>query len=124
MEVEDLLNLTLTGYSLGSSYCHQNLQKGGVCIFVREDQSFNKIGILLHCTEHNLEVCATELETKSSNLRTLALYRDSFANFNQFRERLDATLKYLHNPQSEFLICGDINVDHLNDNNHKKQTHY
>jgi len=42
MEEQDLLNLTLTGYSLGSSYCHQNLQKGGVCIFVREDQSFNK----------------------------------------------------------------------------------
>jgi meiotically up-regulated gene 157 (Mug157) protein len=37
-------------------------------------------------------------------------------------KRLDATIKYSHNPKSEFLICGDINVDYLNDNNHKKQT--
>jgi len=63
MEEQDLLNLTLSGYSLGSSYCCWNLQKGGVCIFVREDQSFNKIDTLLPCAEQTLEVCAIELET-------------------------------------------------------------
>jgi len=31
-------------------------------------------------------------------------------------------LKYLYNPKPEFLICGDINVDYLNDNQ-KEQTH-
>jgi hypothetical protein len=37
------LNFTLTGSSLCSSYCRQNLQKGGVCIFVTEDQNFNNV---------------------------------------------------------------------------------
>jgi hypothetical protein len=92
-----------------------------VCIFVREDQSFNKSDTFLHCAEQTLEVCATELETKSSNLRILALYRAPAANFNQFIGRLDATLIYLYNSKSEFLICGDINADYLNDNNQKKQ---
>jgi len=46
-----------------------------VSIFVRRDQSFNKIGTLLHCTEQTLEICALEHKTKSSNLSTLALYR-------------------------------------------------
>jgi len=86
-----------------------------VCIFVREYQSFNKIGILLHCARRTLKVCAVELETKSSNFRILALYRAPSANFNQFIKRLDATLKYLYNPKSEFLICGDC----LNDKNQK-----
>jgi hypothetical protein len=107
MEEQDLLNLTLAGYSLGSSYCHQNLQKREVCIFIREDQSFNKTDTSLHSAEQSLEVCAIELETKSSNLRMLALYRAHSANFNQFIERLDVTLKYLYNPKSEFLICDD-----------------
>jgi hypothetical protein len=120
MEEQDLLNPPLTGYSLGSSYCCQNIQKGGVCIFVTEDKSFNKIDILLHCAEQTLEVCAIELETESSNFRIVALYRAPSANFNQFIERIDATLKYLHNPKSE-LICGDIKVDNLNDNIQKKQ---
>jgi hypothetical protein len=92
-----------------------------VCIFVREDQSFNKIDTSLHCAEQTLEVCAIELENKSFNLRLLALYRAPSANFNQFIKKLVATLKYLYNPKSEFLICGDINVDYLNDNNWKKQ---
>jgi hypothetical protein len=39
-------------------------------------------------------------------------------------KRLDATLKYFHNLQSEFLICGEMNVDYLSDNNQKKQSHY
>jgi len=30
-----------------------------VCIFVREDQSFNKIVISRQCAEQTLEVCAT-----------------------------------------------------------------
>jgi hypothetical protein len=94
-----------------------------VCIFVREDQKFNKTDTLLHCAEQTLEVYAVELETKSSNL-ILALYRAPTANFNQFVEKLDATQKHLYNPKSQFLICGDINVDCLSDNNCKKQTHY
>jgi len=65
---------------------------------------------ILHCAKQTLEVCANELETKSSNLGILALYRAPSANFNKFIERLDGTLKYLYNPKSEFLIFGDINV--------------
>jgi exonuclease III len=116
MEKLYLLNLSLSGYSLGSSYCCQNLQKGGVCTFVREDQSFKKTDTSLHCAEQNLEVCATEHETKSSNLRILALYTAPSTDFNRFIERLHASLKYLYNSKSEFLICGDINVGYLNNN--------
>jgi hypothetical protein len=36
-------------------------------------------------------------------------------------KRLDTALKYLYNPIPDFLICGDINVDYLNDNKQKKQ---
>jgi hypothetical protein len=45
-----------------------------VCIFVTEDQICNKIDTS-YCAEQTSEVCATELETKSSNLRILALFR-------------------------------------------------
>jgi hypothetical protein len=88
--------------------------------FCQEGLNLNKIDTLLHCAEQTLEVCAVEIETKSSNLSILESYRAPSANFNQCIKRLDATLKYLYNPKSEFLICGDINVDHLNDNNKKK----
>jgi len=43
MEEQDLLHLTLPGCILGSNFCCQNLQNGGVCIFVYKDLYFSKI---------------------------------------------------------------------------------
>jgi hypothetical protein len=34
---------------------------------------------------------------------------------------LDKVLKFLHKPKSEFLICGDFNVNILGENGHKRQ---
>jgi hypothetical protein len=44
-EEQDLLHHTLPGYILGLSFCHQNLQKESVCIFVNKDQYFRKFNI-------------------------------------------------------------------------------
>jgi len=48
-------------------------------------KALKKIDTLLHCAEQILEIYAIELETKSCNLRILALYRAPSANFNQFK---------------------------------------
>jgi exonuclease III len=45
-------------------------------------------------------------------------------DINEFLNRLDAILKYLYSTKSEFIICGDINVNYLNENNYKQQTLY
>jgi hypothetical protein len=74
---------------------------------------------LLHCTEQTSEVRAIELGTKSSNSRILALYRAPLETSTSLL-RLSSTQKYVYNPKSEFLVCGDKNVDHLNDNYWKK----
>jgi exonuclease III len=86
---------------------------GDVCISVRNDQRFNKIDIWHHCKEQDLEICAIHLETKTCNLTIISLYRAPSGDFNQFLKRLDTTLKYLYNPKSEVLICGDINIAYL-----------
>jgi exonuclease III len=49
MVEQDSLHLTLDGYLMGSSFYRQNLQKRGVCTFVKEEQCFNKICISHHC---------------------------------------------------------------------------
>jgi hypothetical protein len=52
----DLLYLTLDGYSLCSSFYRKNLQREGVCIFVKKDICFNKIDTSYHCKEQDLEI--------------------------------------------------------------------
>jgi hypothetical protein len=89
---EELLHLTLDDY-LGSSFCRQNLQKGAVCIFVNKNKSFNKIDISHQCTEQDLEICAIQLQTKTSDLIISGLYMFPSGDFNQFLKGLDATLK-------------------------------
>jgi hypothetical protein len=38
---------------------------------------------------------------------------------HEFLRRLDATLKYLYNPKSEIIICGDISIKYLNESQKK-----
>ena len=121
MEEQDLLHLTLPGYILGSSFCLQNLQKDGVCIFVHKDMCFSKINTSHNCKEKDLEICSIELETGSSTLIILSLYRVSTKDFNQFIKNLDDALKHPYEPKVEFLICGDINTDYLIKSSLKKQ---
>jgi hypothetical protein len=82
MVEQDLLHLTLDGYLLGSSFCRQNLQRGGVCIFIKKDQCFNKIDISHHCKEQDLEIYAVQLETIACNLIILSLYGAPSGDFN------------------------------------------
>jgi exonuclease III len=46
---------------------------------------------------------------------------DHIGDINEFLKRLDAILKYLYSPKSEFIICGDINVNYLKENICKQQ---
>jgi exonuclease III len=118
---QDLLHLSIDVYQLGSSFCQKGLQRGGVCIFAKKDQYFNKIDISHLCKEQDLEICAIQLVTKSTNLIISNMYRAPSEDINEFLKRLDTILKYLYSPKSEFIICGDITVNYLKDNNRKQQ---
>ena len=117
MEEHELLHLTLSIYTLGSSFSRKHLHRGGVCIFVPKDLNINKTDILPTCREKDLEICAVELETVASKLIVL---RAPTGDFNHFLTKLDDTLKYLCKPKSEFLLCGDINTDYLLESNQEK----
>jgi exonuclease III len=82
--------------------------------------SLKKLDILHHCKDI-LEICAVQLETKTSDIIILSLYRAPSGDFSQFMKRLDTSLRYLFNPKSEFLMCGDINIDCLNENSWRRQ---
>jgi hypothetical protein len=84
---------------------------------VKKDQCSNKTDISHHCREEDLEICAVEQETKTCGIIILSLCRAPSQDFIQFLRVLNATLKYLYNPKSKFLICGDIDVHYLNENN-------
>jgi exonuclease III len=91
-----------------------------VCIYVKNGQHFIKIDTLRYCKEQKLEICAMQLETKSANLIILSLYKAPSGDTDKFLKRLDTILKSLYSPKSEFITYGDININHLNENDRKQ----
>ena len=92
-----------------------------MCIFIRKDLCFSKISISCQCKDKDLEICAIELETKSSKLIILSLYRAPAGDLNQCLENQDDALKNLHKSTAEFLICGNIHPDYLIERKKKKK---
>jgi endonuclease/exonuclease/phosphatase family metal-dependent hydrolase len=48
------------------------------------------------------------------------MYRSPSGNFYQFLKLSDAMLMSLYQPKTEFIICGDINIDYLLDSSKKQ----
>ena len=69
--------------------------------------------------EKVIEFCAVQINVSDAHFIVIRIYRSPAGNFNQFINFLDAALKHLYKPIMEFLLCGDLNVNYLNDSNCK-----
>jgi hypothetical protein len=120
MKTPQTLQVNLENYTVGASYCRQNMAKGGVSIFVKNNLKFIQLNILHHCNEQDIECCVVQLESKYSNIYVLAIYRATTCDFDLFLNKLESILDYLYKPAAEFVICGDINIKYLTESYHKQ----
>ena len=51
----------------------------------------------------------------------ICMYRSPSGIFYQFIKLLDIMLMSLYQPKTEFIICGDNNIDYLPDSSKKQQ---
>ena len=66
--------------------------------------------------------CNTTTETAGTyHAQIIYIYRAPFGNFKFFLNKLEIILNSLHKHNSEFIICGDINVNNLEPNNKNNQ---
>jgi hypothetical protein len=61
------------------------------------------------------EACAVQISTSIYSIIVICIYRPPSGNLYKFCSQLDLTLAYLHKSMIEFVICGDFNVNFLND---------
>jgi exonuclease III len=112
--------ISLEHYKLATKFYRKKLKNGGVSIFVHESINFIGIDLQHRCKEQDTEICAIKMNLNKLNIIIIAIYRSPVGDFNYFLEKLDATLNQLHNIRMKFVICGDINVNYL-DNCHNRQ---
>jgi len=93
MEEQDLLHLALPVDMLGSSFCRQYLQGGGSYFSSVKTCISEKLVLHITVKKRIWKTCAVELETRSSKLIILCLYKVPAGDYNQFMKNLDHVLK-------------------------------
>ena len=73
------------------------------------------------CKKQDIEVCVIKLNVTDINIVIISIYRSPSGNFNFFFKQLDSTVNLLYSNKTEVIICGDINVNYL-ENFTKKTT--
>ena len=111
----------ISNYKLGANYCRKNLKNGGVCIYIQENLKFTKINLQKHCKEQDMEIAAVQLKHNKKNTVILCVYRSPSGDFDYFLNKLDNILDSLYNFKTELILCGDININYLENSNKKKQ---
>jgi hypothetical protein len=109
--------INLENYILGASFSRCRHQKGGICIFVQKNLSFNCVDLSKFCEEKTIELCAIQLESKDKCFLIICVNTAPSGDFNLFLQLFDEALKSLYKPKAEFLICGDLNIEYLLDSN-------
>ena len=117
----DEINSICTPYNLGAKYCRVNHKYGGVSIFVHETLSFTTIDLSEFCNDQDIEICAVNSHFSSSNYCILSVYRSPSGNFTHFLSSLDTILNRLYNNMLNIIICGDFNINYLENSNNKLQ---
>ena len=71
--------------------------------------------------DKDIEACAIQLDWTFNKLFILAIYRSPRGDFTIFLERLDLILQKFYKNKYNIIICGDVNVNYLIDNNRRRQ---
>ena len=119
LKYSQLEEVHIEGYKLGAHFFRQIQEKGGVAIFVHNSLGFINIDIVTHCKAQDIEICALKLSFDTLNIYVLTLYRAPSGNVSSFLLKLDTILQSLYTPMSHFIICGDININYLKENEDK-----
>jgi endonuclease/exonuclease/phosphatase family metal-dependent hydrolase len=75
---------------------------------------------LLNINNYNLSTGFCHQTYKKGGV-CICIFKSPAGNFYQFLKLLDIMLTSLYHPKTEFIICGDINVDYLLAKSRKQQ---
>jgi exonuclease III len=118
---QEIENLSIAHYTFGAKFCRQYLKEGGTGIFVHESLAFTNIYLKNSCIEQHIETCTIKINLPATYIYIIIIYRSPTGNFATFIKRIDTILNQLYKPNIEIMICGDINVNYLDEKCNKRQ---
>jgi exonuclease III len=119
LKTEEIININLDQYKLGTFFCRQEHKGGGVCIYISQSLQCSIINLEKYHKEKDLEICALKLNVQMNNFIIICIYRSPTGNFTHFLTQLEIILNDLCNTSSIFILCGDFNINYMKDSYRK-----
>jgi hypothetical protein len=113
--------LNLENYNTGAQFCRASNGKGGVVMYIHISLKFAITDLCKYSKEKVIEICGVKLNVSSSVVYIITVYRSPVGNFSYFLQTLYKVLQSLYTPVSRIIICGDININYLIENEQKKR---
>jgi hypothetical protein len=84
-----LSSVTMDNYTIATNYCRKQKQKGGVCIYVKNNIISRSLNLETHSVDNDFEVCGIKLYLKGKKVYILTIFRSPAGNFNKFMKTRD-----------------------------------
>ena len=113
LQTEEIGNVNFGQYTLGSAFCRQTFEQGGVCIYISKNICFNAINLHQYIKEKDLEICALKLCSLTSCFTVICIYRSPTGDFTYFLNHLESILNKTYKTSTNIILCGDFNTNYL-----------
>jgi exonuclease III len=114
-------SVTLDNYTIAANYCRKQKQKGGACIYVKNNIISKSLHLETHSVDKDFEVCGVKLYLQGKKVYILTIYRSPSENFIKFMNQLETIILQIYKPKIDLIICGDTNINYLEESNRVKQ---
>jgi len=74
---------------------------------------YSNINLFKYCKEQDLEIVAVKLKLVAKNLIVFCAYRAPGGNLEYFFKQVDNIFNTLDNSNTEYILCGDLNINYL-----------
>ena len=115
----EINNVHIENYTLAASHCRHNRSHGGVGIFVHNSLSYTTINLNKIGNDYDLEACTIKLMVSTNIYHILCICRPPAGNFTTFLLHLESAITQPYSNTKNLIICGDINVNYLQDSRNK-----
>jgi hypothetical protein len=121
MNIMEINFMNLENCNIGVQFCGVSNGKGGVVMYIHSSLKFTITDLCKYSKEKDIEICGVKLNVSFPIVYIRRVYRSPVGNFNYFLQTLDKVLQSLCNPVSRIIICGDININYLIENDQKRR---
>jgi hypothetical protein len=116
---DQILHINFEHYKLANSFCRDKDKHGGSCTFVSNEINVRGVTFLKNLRrDKELEISATELV--DFKIIVICIYRSPDSDVKIFLGILDDIISKIIKKGRFLVICGDLNINLLQENSHQK----